>query len=91
VRRERARRLVAFLGHAPALWLVYRERLPRRIIIANAVAAAGTLAAVFLATRRSPRPLRAAALAWAAGHVAWGTLLAAMLPRRSPMPGGGGP
>ncbi len=71
------RRLVAFLFHAPGLWLVYRERLPRRLYAANAVAIGVTLVAAAVAFVRLDG--LAAAAAWASGHVLWGAVLAAKI------------
>ncbi len=81
---ERTRRAAAFLGHAPGLWLVCREPLPRALWVPNAVAVLGTLAAAATAwwTVRPPLRLAAALAAWAAGHVLWGAFLAVRLPRR---------
>src|SRR5262245_58258567 len=43
------RRLVAWLGHAPGLWLCYREPLPRELRAPNARAVAATLVAIGVA------------------------------------------
>ena len=75
---DRRRRLVAFAGHAPALWLVYRETLPRALWAPNAIALAVTIGAVALAWRASPL---ASLTAFVLGHVAWGAILARRLPR----------
>jgi hypothetical protein len=82
---ERTRRAAAFLGHAPGLWLVCREPLPRALWVPNAVAVLGTLVATAAAwwTARPPVRLAAALAAWAAGHVLWGAFLAVRLPRRT--------
>jgi hypothetical protein len=82
---ERTRRAAAFLGHAPGLWLVCREPLPRALWLPNAVAALGTIAAAAAAwgTVRPPVRLAAAVAAWSAGHVLWGAFLAVRLPRRA--------
>lgn len=68
---------MAFAGHAPVLWLLYRETLPRALWGPNAIALAATLAAVALAWRASPL---AALTAFVLGHVAWGAMLAWRLP-----------
>lgn len=71
------RRLIAFLFHAPGLWLFYREPIPRRLWAANLIAIGLTLAAVIVGGARfGGGP---AFLAWACGHVAWGAVLAATL------------
>ncbi len=82
---ERTRRAAAFVGHAPGLWLVCREPLPRALWVPNAAAVLGTLAAAAAAWWTVPPPVRLAAAlsAWAAGHVLWGAFLAARLPRRA--------
>lgn len=79
------RRLIAWLGHAPGLWLVYREPLPRPLWRANALAVGATLAAMAAtwALWSGPHPAAAVLLVWAVGHVAWGSVLAWRLPPRS--------
>ncbi|HEU0035115.1 MAG TPA: hypothetical protein VFQ53_31025 [Kofleriaceae bacterium] len=72
------KRLVAFLFHAPGLYVVYRERLPWEMVKKNLVAIAVTLAAM-LGTGVVAGPL-AAILAWGAGHAAWGAYLAWWIP-----------
>ena len=74
------RRLVAWLGHAPGLWLFYREAVPVGLRRANLVAVLATLIAMTVAALA----LRAAwvLFAWLAGHVVWGTVLAWRLPRQ---------
>lgn len=70
------RRLVAFLGHYPGLWLVYREPFPRGLGSANVIAAAATVGGM-VAVAGS---WRAVLVAWAIGHALWGAYLAARLP-----------
>jgi hypothetical protein len=76
------RRLVAFAGHAPALWLLYREPLPRALWVPNVLALTLTVAAMLgvgvVACR--DRPLWPVVAAWLAGHVIWGAYLAYRLP-----------
>lgn len=68
------RRGAAWLGHAPALWLCYREPLPASLRVPNAIAVTATVIAVALAA------ITAGAIgvvvAAIAGHVAWGSYLA---------------
>jgi hypothetical protein len=71
------RRLVAFLFHAPGMWLFHREPLPRRLIAPNLIAAALTVIAAAVAFHW--RGGWAALAVWAAGHVAWGGVLAVCL------------
>ena len=82
------RRLVAALTHAPGLWLLYRQTLPRSLWRPNAIAIGATLAAMVTAALWWPdRAAVAAFAAWAVGHVLWGLALAAWLPgsdRRPP-------
>jgi hypothetical protein len=82
------RRAVAWLGHAPGLWLLYREVMPARLRWANVLAVLGTLAAMGLATAlvEGAPWWQAALLAWIAGHVVWGTILAWLLPPRDAGP-----
>jgi hypothetical protein len=79
------RRLVALFLHAPGLWLIYREPLPKELRRPNLVAATATLAAMaatfWLAPPPWGRPWGVLA-AWLAGHLAWGTYLARNLSRR---------
>ena len=77
------RRLVAFVGHAPGLWLAYREPIPRELRRANVVAVAATIVAMVAAVAFVDaggwlRPL----VPWLVGHLAWGTYLALRLPPR---------
>ncbi len=72
-----ARRWVAFLFHAPGLWLFFRFELSRALQRQNAVAASSTLLAMGAAW--FARGLPAMALTWAVGHVLWGAWLAAMI------------
>lgn len=68
-----------FIGHAPALWLIYREPLPRPLRWPNLIAAAATLASMGLTYALAPPPwdLLGALIAWVAGHSMWGLYLAA--------------
>lgn len=76
------RRVIAFFGHAPALWLFYREPIPPPLRRPNALAIGLTLAAMaaayLLATDGGVG--RAVLVTWLVGHFAWGTYLAAKLP-----------
>jgi hypothetical protein len=86
--RDAGRRLVAFIAHAPGLWLVYREPLPRQLRRGNVLAILVTLAVMggaWLAADQARRPA-AIALAWLAGHLTWGAYLAARLPPRAHAP-----
>ena len=88
--RPSLRRFVAFIGHAPALWLFYGESLEERLHRPNLVAIALTLALMAIV------PVAAHLLwetttvwpyvfvAWVLGHVAWGVFLAVRL---GPPPG----
>ena len=78
------RRWVAALGHAPALWLLYREKLPRPLVRQNVIAAIATLVVIMLAASLAPpgRRFAAAVAAWLCGHFAWGILLFVRLPDR---------
>lgn len=79
------RRLVALFLHAPGLWLIYRERLPRELRRANLVAAAATVVTMAATAWLLPPPWgwpRGVISAWAAGHLAWGTYLAGEPSRR---------
>lgn len=77
------RRLVAWLGHAPGLWLVYGETLAPKLRRANVVAAGATLlgigGAVCLVDNAGWGTI---VIPWAIGHVLWGTYLAWLLPMR---------
>lgn len=79
------RRLVALFLHAPGLWLIYREPLPKELRRPNLVAATATLAAMaatfWLAPPAWGRPWGVLA-AWLAGHLGWGACLVAQLSRR---------
>ena len=76
------RRLVAFVGHAPGLWLVYGESLPASMKRANVVAVAVTLLAMVAAAIVAPhgRAIMAAVAAWLVGHGLWGAYLFVRLP-----------
>lgn len=76
------RRLLAFFGHAPALWLFYRETIPVPLRRPNAIAVALTLAAMAASYALVPEGSAGVATlaAWILGHFAWGTFLAARLP-----------
>jgi hypothetical protein len=77
--QKRGRRgLVVFLGHAPALWLFYREPLPKRLRVPNIIAATltvGFMVAVYHAAA-PPWRVRGALVVWLAGHLAWGAYVA---------------
>ncbi len=79
------RRCIAALGHAPALWLLYREKLPPPLIRQNVLAVGATLLVVLLAASLAPpgRRVAAAVAAWLCGHLAWGVLLFFRLPTRA--------
>jgi hypothetical protein len=68
---------VAFLFHAPGLFVFYRERIPRRLWLGNAVAVAVTLVAAGLAWQRWGGI--GALAAWGGGHLLWGGYLALAL------------
>jgi len=76
------RRVVAFFGHAPALWLFYRETIPPPLRRPNAIAVMLTLAAMAAAYEVAPggSPGLATFAAWVVGHLAWGAVLASRLP-----------
>ena len=80
------RRLVAFAGHAPGLWLFYREPVPRELWALNVILlglTAAATAAAAVATEGAARwPVAIAT--WAVGHVIWGAILAARLPAEPP-------
>lgn len=84
-RSDAIRRLVAWGGHAPGLWLLYREPIPRPLRRPNLYAAVGTIAAIGIAVAGAPAGQRliAGLATWAVGHVAWGTYLAWHLPPRA--------
>lgn len=78
------RRLVALFGHAPGLWIVYREKLQPELRRANLMAVAATLIAMaaivcFLDEARWIGVL----VAWLVGHLSWGAYLARRLPARA--------
>jgi RsiW-degrading membrane proteinase PrsW (M82 family) len=76
-------RLAAWLGHAPALWLLYREPLPRSLRLPNVLAVLATLAAMAAAwflVADLPQRVLAVVATWLVGHVAWGTYLTRRLP-----------
>lgn len=75
------RRFVAFAGHAPGLWLLYREPIPKPLRVPNAIAAGATLFAMGLGgvLGGEARWTWVGAL-WLAGHVLWGLYLAIRLP-----------
>lgn len=82
MRRDRLRRLVAFVGHAPALWLCYRETISPNLVRSNVIAATATLAAMSAVAVTRPRGKAALPVAgvWLAGHLLWGAYLASRLP-----------
>lgn len=70
------RRWVAFLGHAPGLYLACGQGLPRALWAPQALAAVVTLAAMVAAAFAvSPWWLGAGA-AWLLGHLSWSAYLA---------------
>lgn len=73
------RRWVAFLGHAPGLYVLCGEGLPRALWAPQALAVAVTLAAMAAAAFAvSPWWLGTGA-AWLLGHLSWSTYLALRL------------
>ena len=75
------RRAIAWLAHAPGLWLVYREIPPRRLLWANAIAVVVTLILIVTAyLAGGENRVLFAFGAWVLGHIAWGTYLAWKLP-----------
>ncbi len=76
------RRVIAFFGHAPALWLLYRETIPPPLRRPNAIAVALTLTAMAVAFGLAPggSPGLATLISWVIGHFAWGAFLAIRLP-----------
>jgi hypothetical protein len=76
------RRVIAMVGHAPALWLVYREPLPRAVRRPNLYAVLATLTAMLVAGVRAPPGgrLTAVLVTWAIGHGLWGIYLFVRLP-----------
>jgi hypothetical protein len=80
------RNVVAFLFHAPGLWIFFRARLSPATVRANVVAVGFTLAAIAIAGAAAKDGGRIAAVltAWAIGHVLWGFELV----RRIRLPGG---
>lgn len=76
------RRIVAALGHAPALWLFYREALPQPVRRPNVFAAVSTVLAMGAAGVLAPPELRWIAVfwTWAIGHALWGVYLFVKLP-----------
>ena len=74
------RHLVAWAGHLPGLWLVYREGIPLHLRAPNKVAVALTFLSMGVAALM---PLAAELsrtwavfAAWLLGHIAWGSYLA---------------
>lgn len=77
---DRRRRLFALFGHAPGLWVGYREAVPAGFRGPNAIAFVLTVVGVVLAARVS---YLAAAVAYVVGHFVWGGYLAWRLPPRA--------
>jgi hypothetical protein len=78
------RRLVALFLHAPGLWLIYREPLPKELRRPNLVAAGATVIVMAATAWLLPPPWgwpRGVLSAWAAGHLAWGAFLMRHAPR----------
>jgi hypothetical protein len=82
VRQDTTRTLIAFAGHAPALWLFYRETIPRGLWAANGVAVGLTLLAMLAAGLTADRDgtVAAVGVTWLICHVIWGAFLARRLP-----------
>jgi hypothetical protein len=76
------RRLVAWLGHAPGLWLAYREPIPRELRGANVAAVVATLIAIGVVAANVDDGWLRFAVPWLVGHVLWGAYLAWRLPPR---------
>ncbi|MEM6988947.1 MAG: hypothetical protein AAF721_00575 [Myxococcota bacterium] len=76
------RRIIAAVGHAPALWIVYREPLPPVVRRPNLIAALATLAAMIAGGVLAPAEQRWVTVfwVWLAGHFLWGAYLFAKLP-----------
>ena len=76
------RRVIAAVGHAPALWLVYREPLPKVVRFPNLIAAVVTVGAMVAAYRLAAdaEPWMAVLWTWIVGHFAWGAYLFVKLP-----------
>ncbi len=76
------RRLVAFAFHAPGLRLVYGERLTPDLARYNQLAVVATIGLIFIAYQTAPEgaSMTRAAIAFVAGHLAWGLFLALKLP-----------
>ena len=68
---------MAFLFHAPGLWLFYRQKLAPQLQRQNVLAAGATFLA--MAVGFWSQGLWALGAAWAVGHVAWGAWLARAL------------
>ncbi|MBU1240745.1 hypothetical protein KJ865_13615 [Myxococcota bacterium] len=77
---------VAFFSHAPGLWLVYGESLPRALRVPNVLAICLTLATMSIAFTLAPDGSRGltTAATWLVAHFAWGTCLAVKLPPSPP-------
>ncbi len=76
------RRLIAAVGHAPALWLFYREPLPHAVRRPNAIAVGATLMAMAAAGLLAEPANRWSVVfwTWIVGHFAWGAYLLVKLP-----------
>jgi hypothetical protein len=72
--------LVAFLFHAPGLWLLGAPALGRRTRRENLAAVLATIIAMALAGALT-RAVWPVVVAWAVGHAAWGARLAARVRR----------
>src|SRR5882724_11552927 len=83
----RSRWWVAFLFHAPGLWVFCRSRLPKRLVPANIVALAlSAILTAVSAALASEHPIWAAIVAWSLGHILWGVYLARALEKEQPLP-----
>ena len=77
--RAALRRVIAWGGHAPGLWVFYRERLPPRLWKANLIAVLLALVAMGCVGAITADGV-CVVLVWLLGHIAWGTYLACRLP-----------
>jgi hypothetical protein len=83
---RRGRAWIAFLFHAPGLWLFCPTRFTPRIIKANLIALALTVIATALSVMVTTRyALWVGLAAWSIGHFLWGAYLARALDREVPI------
>jgi hypothetical protein len=80
-----SRRFIAWIAHAPGLWAVYGEVLPKPMQRANLIAVVATVVAVGSVCALVCRPYRlvTALIVWVMCHVTWGSYLAWHLPPSS--------